>query len=84
MGALGALLARGFGVDRPHSPLAFTGSAGLRVTLDQRLSARCLTVIHVDGLLNLARGRVSLNDLPVWTTPSVALVLGIDLAVLLR
>jgi hypothetical protein len=84
MGVLGVLRAHGFGVDKPHSPLAFTGSAGLRITLDQRLFARWLTVVHVDGLLNWARGTVSLNDVPLWTTPNVALVLGIDLAVLLR
>jgi hypothetical protein len=84
IGMLGLLVAHGFGVDDPRSPSSFIGRVGLRVAFDQPVAPRWLGAVHVDGLATLTPRTVSLNELPVWTTPTLALVVGIDLAVLFR
>jgi len=84
VGMLGLLAVRGFGVDDARSPSSFVARAGLRLALDQPMAPLWLAAIHVDGLATLTPRTVSLNELPVWTAPTLALSAGIDLAVLLR
>ena len=84
IGMLGLLAVHGFGVDDPLSPSSSIGRVGVRLAFDQPVPPRWLGTVHVDGLATLTPRTVSLNELPVWTTPTLALIVGIDLAVLLR
>jgi hypothetical protein len=84
LGTAGALLVTGFGVDEPHSPSAFTAGAGLRAALQQPLSSRFVLNAHADALATLTPRTISLNELPVWTTPAVTFSVGVDLAMQLR
>lgn len=84
VGLLGLFRVQGFGVDDAHSPSSFTGKAGLRLAFDEPLSQRWAIAVHVDGLATLTPRTVYLNAMPVWTTPAFGLVVGIDLAVLVR
>jgi len=84
VGMLGLLDVRGFGVDDPRSPSSLVARVGLRLAFDEPLSLHWAAGVHVDGLVSLMPRTVSLNELPVWTTPPVALIVGIDLAAHLR
>jgi hypothetical protein len=84
VGMLGLLDVRGFGVDDPRSPSSLVARVGLRLAFGEPLSLHWAAGVHVDGLVSLTPRTVSLNELPVWTTPPVALVVGIDLAAHLR
>jgi hypothetical protein len=84
VGSLGLLHVQGFGVDDAHSPSSPAGKAGLRLAFDEPLSQRWTIAGHVDGLATLTPRTVYLNAMPVWTTPPLALIVGLDLAVLVR
>jgi hypothetical protein len=84
LGSAGALLVTGFGVDEPRSPSAFVAGAGVRAALEQRLSTRFVMKAHADVLTVLTPRTISLNELPVWTTPAVTVTVGVDLAMHLR
>jgi hypothetical protein len=84
VGMLGLLAVRGFGVDDARSPSSLFGKVGLRLAFDPWLSSRWTAGIHVDGLANLTPSTVSLNELPVWTTPTLTLIVGVDVAAILR
>jgi hypothetical protein len=83
VGMLGVLAVRGFGVDDARSPSSFVARAGLRLAFDQPLSEHLALGAHADGLATLTPRTVLLNEVPVWTTPNLGLMVGIDLAVLL-
>jgi hypothetical protein len=83
VGMLGVLAVHGFGVDDARSPSSFVAKAGLRLAFDQPLSRRWALAAHADGLGMLTPRTVSLNEVPVWTTPNLGLQAGIDLTVLL-
>jgi hypothetical protein len=83
VGMLGVLAVRGFGVDDARSPSSFVARAGLRLAFDQPLSRHWVLGAHADGLATLTPRTVLLNEIPVWSTPDLGLMLGIDLAVLL-
>jgi hypothetical protein len=83
VGMLGVLAVRGFGVDDARSPSSMTAKAGLRLAFDQPVSEHLALGAHADGLATLTPRTVLLNDVPVWTTPNLGLMVGIDLAVLL-
>ncbi len=84
VGMLGLLDVRGFGVDDPRSPSSLVARVGLRLAFGEALSLHWAVGVHVDGLVSLTPRTVSLNELPVWTMPPVALVVGIDVAAHLR
>ena len=79
-GRLSWLSARGFGVDEARSPATLTAQAGLRLGFQHFLSQRLLFGAHADGLGQLTPRTVYLNAVPVWSVPSWALSLGIDMA----
>jgi hypothetical protein len=83
VGMLGVLAVRGFGVDDARSPSSMMAKAGLRLAFDQPLSEHLALGAHADGLATLTTRTVLLNEVPVWTTPKLGLMVGIDLAVLL-
>jgi hypothetical protein len=81
LGALSRVQVVGLGVDDPRSPSALAVKAGLRASFDQPLSRRFLLRLHADGLGTLTPGTVYLNDVPVFTTRTFGLALGIDTVV---
>ncbi|HEY1536299.1 MAG TPA: hypothetical protein VGF76_19905 [Polyangiaceae bacterium] len=83
VGMLGVLAVRGFGVDDARSPSSVLAKAGLRLAFDQPLAEHLALGAHADGLATLTPRTVLLNEVPVWTTPNLGLMVGIDLAVLL-
>ncbi|HEY2731055.1 MAG TPA: hypothetical protein VGK52_14020 [Polyangia bacterium] len=82
--ALGRLQVSGLGVDDAHAPASTTARVGLRAAFAQPLSTRLAAVLHADGAYTLTPRTVTLNQLPVWRTPTLGLAVGIDLAVLFR
>jgi hypothetical protein len=54
---------------------------GLRLALTQALGRRTMIVVHGDGLASLTRGIVTLDSMPVWTTPRTAAAVGLDFGV---
>jgi hypothetical protein len=84
LGTVGSLLVTGFGVDQPRSPSAFAAGVGGRAALERRLPTRIVIGAHADVLRMLTPRTISLNDLPVWATPSVNFTLGVDLALPFR
>jgi hypothetical protein len=84
VGRVARLGAQGFGVDDARAPATFTAQAGLRLGFQQGLSERWLLGAHTDGLVLLTPGTVYLNAIPVWTTPRLALSLGIDLSLIFK
>ena len=84
VGAVGRMRVEGFGVDDVRSPSSITAEGGLRLVFEQPLSARFALAVHADGLASLTSRTVYVNDMPVWTTRTLAFSVGIDLAVLFR
>ena len=84
LATLGQLRVVGFGVDDARAPTSFTAAVGLRAAFEQPLSTRFAVGVRADGSRTLTTRTVSLNELPVWTTPAVTFTLGIDLALLFR
>jgi len=39
---------------------------------------------HAEGLVRLTQGTVTLDSVPVWTTPRFAALLGVDIALRFR
>jgi hypothetical protein len=83
VGMLGVLAVRGLGVDDARSPSSFVARAGLRLAFEQPLSRHWALGAHADGLARLMPRTVLLNEIPVWTTPNLGLMVGIDFALLL-
>jgi hypothetical protein len=84
VGRVARLGAQGFGVDDARAPATFTAQAALRLGFQQGLTERWLLGAHTDGLVLLTPGTVYLNAVPVWSTPRLALSLGIDLSLIFK
>ena len=81
MGKVGQIRIVGQGVDVPASPSGILFQAGLRLAVTQTLGRHAQVVVHAAGLSPISGRTVTLDSMPVWTTPRVAADLGIDLAV---
>jgi hypothetical protein len=84
VGKAGQLRVVGQAVDVPLTASALTIQAGLRLSASHILGKRTYIVAHVDGLGRLTQGTVTLDSMPVWTTPTFAGLLGIDVALRFR
>lgn len=80
-GVLGRLEATGHGVDMPLQPAGFSGQVGARVFASHDLGARYFITLRVEGLVMLSRWTVTVNEIPVWTTPRLAALIGADVGV---
>jgi hypothetical protein len=80
----GQLRVEGQGVDVPATAAAPMLQAGLRLALTQQLGGRFQMVVHGEGLTRIVEGTVTLDAMPVWTTPRFAALFGVDLAVRFR
>ena len=66
-------------VDRPTSAVVPLVEAGIRVGMVQLLGRGFFVDAHADGLANVIRWTGTLDEVPVWTAPRLAAVLGVDL-----
>jgi hypothetical protein len=71
-------------IDRPTSTHLPFVAAGARAAFIQPLGPRVFMKAHANGLLILTRWTANLDDVPVWTSPRLALTLGIDMGVHFR
>ena len=71
----------GENIDRPTSAVVPIVEAGARVGVVHPLGRRFFVGAHADGLTNVTRWTVTLDQLPVWTAPRFAAVLGVDVGV---
>jgi hypothetical protein len=81
---VGEIRVSGDGVDAPATSAGIIFQTGLRLALTQALGHRVYIVAHADGLALLTRGVVTLDGMPVWTTPRVAGTFGLDFGVRFR
>jgi hypothetical protein len=75
---VGEIRVTGEDVDAPGTAAAPFLQTGLRLAAAQALGRRALIVVHADGLTPITRGVVTLDSMPVWTTPRVAAAVGLD------
>jgi hypothetical protein len=68
-------------IDAPASTMGTALQSGLRLGVKQPLGSRFFLAVQLEGLLNLARWTVRLDQTPVWTAPRLAGALGLDLGV---
>jgi hypothetical protein len=78
---VGGLRVVGEGVDVPATSYGLVAQAGLRLAVTHRLGSRFQIGAHADGLALITRGVVTLDGMPVWTTPRVAALFGVDFGV---
>ena len=52
---------------------------GLRAGATQGLGRRAFLAVHADGLVNVTRWTVRLDQVPVWSAPRFAATVGADL-----
>lgn len=68
-------------VDIPLSPSGAVVETGLRLAFTKSLGQYAFVAAHADGLLRLIQWTVTLDDIPVWTAPRFAAIVGIDAGV---
>jgi hypothetical protein len=68
-------------IDRAKSPWAPVFEAGLRLALQQRFGRHLYVAARAEGLVNVTRWSVSLDDVSVWTAPRYAATVGLDIGV---
>ena len=71
----------GENIDRPTSAVVPIVEAGARVGVVHPLGRRFFVSAHADGLTNVTRWTPALDQVPVWTAPRFAAVLGVDIGV---
>ncbi len=84
VGKAGELRVVGQGVDVPLTASGLMIQAGLRLAAAHTFGHRTYIVAHVEGLGRLTQGDVTLDAMPVWTTPTFAALLGIDVALRIK
>ena len=68
-------------IDLPTSAVVPLVETGIRVGMVQPLGRHFFVDAHADGLVNVIRWTGALDQVPVWTAPRVAAVLGVDLGI---
>lgn len=71
-------------IDLPTSAVVPLVQAGARVGIVQLLGHHVFVDAHADGLANVVRWTGTLDQVPVWTAPRLAAVVGIDLGAHVR
>jgi hypothetical protein len=80
VGKAGELRVAGEGVDVPLTTSGLMLQAGLRLAASHTFGHRTYIVGRLEGLGRLTQGTVTLDSMPVWTSPTFAALLGIDVA----
>jgi hypothetical protein len=78
---VGEIRVAGEGVDSPGTAAAPFLQTGARLAVTQPLGRRAQLVLHGGGFVPITRGVVTLDSMPVWTTPRVAATGGLDFGV---
>ena len=84
VGKIGELRVAGQGVDVPLIASGLMLQAGLRLTASHTFGHRTYIIGRAEGLGRVTQGTVTLDGMPVWTTPRFAALLGIDVGVRFR
>jgi len=79
---VGQLRVAGKQVDVPATPTALMVQTGLRLAYTHAIGQRFQLGAHVDGITRITQATVTLDSYPVGTIPRLALILGLDAAVL--
>jgi hypothetical protein len=80
----GEIRVAGEGLEFPATSSALVLQGGLRLAVTHALASRAYIVAHGDGVTTLTTGTVTVDSTPVWTTPRVAGLFGIDVGVRFR
>ena len=80
VGKVGELRMVGQGVDVPLTVTGLMIQSGLRLSFSHTLGRSAYIIGHTEGLARLTQGTVTLDSIPVWTTPRFAALFGIDVA----
>ena len=70
-------------IDRPTTATVPMFEGGARLGFVQGLGRHFFLASHADGLVNVVRWTGALDEVPVWTAPRFAAVVGIDVGVAL-
>ena len=82
---VGQLRVQGQGVDVPLTASGLMAQTGLRLAAWHLFGRRTYIVARAEGLVRLSQATtVTLDGMPVWTTPRFAAVLGIDIGLRFR
>ena len=84
IGKVGELRVAGQGVDVPLTASGLMVQSGLRLTAWHTFGYRTYIMARAEGLVRLTDGTVTLDSMPVWSTPRFAALLGIDVAIRFR
>ena len=84
VGKVGEIRVVGQGIDVPATATGILAQAGLRLAVTHKLGSRFQLAAHADGLALITQGIVTLDAMPVWTTPRLAVMFGADIAVRFR
>ncbi|HSY41615.1 MAG TPA: hypothetical protein VLA79_18880 [Polyangia bacterium] len=71
-------------IDLPTSAIVPLVQAGARIGIVQALGRHLFVDAHADGLANVIRWTGTLDQVPVWTAPRLAAVVGLDLGAHVR
>lgn len=77
LGKAGTLRVSGERIDVSESATGLAAQLGLRLRVQQRLG-RAFLAEKLEGLVNLTRSTVTLDELPVWRAPAFSATLGLD------
>lgn len=84
VGKVGELRVAGQGVDVPLTASGLTIQTGLRLVAAHTFGYRTYIMARLEGLARLTDGTVTLDSMPVWSTPRFAALLGIDVGIRFR
>ncbi len=84
VGKLGLMRVVGQGVTVPLTASGPVAQSGVRLAFSYPLGQRAWVMAHAEGLGRLTQGTVTLDSMPVWTSPTFAALLGLDVAVRFR
>ena len=79
---VGTVQVSGRDIDVPNSAGAPLVQSGLRLALSQHLGARVSLSLRAEGLVNLTRWSVNLDQSSLWSAPRFAATSGLDFTVL--
>jgi hypothetical protein len=77
----GEIRVAGEGVNQPLVASGALFQTGARVSVTHVIGHRAQIGAHADTVVQVTRGRVTLDGVPIWTAPRLAADLGIDIAV---
>ena len=78
---VGEIRVVGQGVEFPATSYGLVAQAGLRLAVTHMLGSRLQIGAHADGLALITQGVVTLNSMPVWTTPRLAALFGAEIGI---